>query len=191
MISHFSQSAIGRLFLALPLVLTAVFLSGCPSAATTRESIAAATIFEGERTYAWKAEAPMEGRVGDPAGQEDVASRFRSSLDDGLEKAGFKKVSANEARFHASLYLGIEKDTRESDPLFTVYPFERIERGHSALSLTLVETDEVVWIAQTSKVLRVTERGMGQAELRWTGTEETRDWDEEQLAKRLSAKLPR
>jgi len=134
--------------------------------------------------------AASKDEVGAPAAQEEVAAAFRRALDSDLEAAGFRKVSAGEARFAAGLYLGVKKDTRTADPLFTVYPVERIERGHAVLTLALNETEEVIWTTKTSLVIRVTERGMGQGELSWVGTEEARDWRMGRTVRRLAKELP-
>ncbi|QDV05463.1 hypothetical protein Poly30_09610 [Planctomycetes bacterium Poly30] len=151
---------------------------------------AAPAVFEGERTYAWSGSPPEAGRIGAPADQEAVAAAFRRALDSALEEHGFRKVNQNEARFRAGLYLGVEKDVREADPQFTVYRAERIEDGHVVFTLTEGAAAAPAWTGTASRLLRVTERGLGQLELRWTGTEEVRDWQVERLAASLGARLP-
>ncbi|MFT5732748.1 MAG: hypothetical protein ACJAZN_001177 [Planctomycetota bacterium] len=169
--------------------LLGLMLAGC-GRASLEVTEAIPTAFDGARTYAWVGNAPAVGRVGIPAGQEAVAAGFRRLLDDELVSRGFQKVGRGSAQFEAGLFLGVEKGARTSDPQFTVYPAERLERGHVVFTLTDAESETVAWTATASRVLRVTERGMGQGELRWTGTEEVRDWRIDDLSQLLGTRLP-
>lgn len=184
-LAHFLTLSLG-LFLAL---CAGSLLFGCAGTKVAVQESSSGS-FEGERTYAWTGVAPDAGRLGLPAGQEDVAAEFRRALDEALQQHGFRKVGAAEARFRAGLFLGVEKETREADALFSVYTVDRIERGHAVLTLTEDGAGSPAWTGTASRVLRVTERGLGQLELRWTGTEEVRDWRVQDLAAALGARLP-
>lgn len=190
------------------LVLVAGFLVGATvfvgCQRTAKVKVPVAAVFDGARTYAWSGVTPASERIGDPSGQDEVEALLRQELDGQLAANGFEKVSAASARFHAALYLGVEKDSRTMDPQFSVYTAERIERGHALMTLTVSmpaheptwdrseapAKPEPAWIASTESVLRVTARGMGQSELRWTGTEEVRDWRVRSMASSLGKRLP-
>ncbi len=178
---------------AFGLLAAVALFAGCQR--STQVELPVEAVFEGVRTYVWSGDVPELVRVGSPAGQTELETLLRSEIDAALTSKGFLRASAAaDARFHAAIYLGIEKDTRTSDPLFTVYPAERIERGHATMTLTEVPaegpTDGPAWTATTSIVLRVTERGMGQAELRWKATDETPDWQVLYLGAELGRRLP-
>ncbi len=183
-------------------MVEAPLLTGCQR--TAKIELPVAAVFDGARTYAWSGSTPALERVGGPAEQDRVEAQLRKELDGELLAKGFEKASVEDARFHASIYLGVEKDLRTKDPLFSVYSAERIERGHALLTLTpsapaqeitwdrsvAPDPEGPAWIGSTEIVLRVTARGMGQTELRWTGTEEPRDWRVSTIAASLGKGLP-
>ena len=187
---------------AFGLLVSVPFMAGCQRPAKVQ--IPAIEAFEGARTYAWNGSPPTLSRVGDPAGDDRAEAALREELDRELASRGFERVAVAEARFHAAVYLGVQRDSRTLDPFFSVYVAERIERGHALLTLTEsfpVEEStwdrsaapvntKPAWIGTTESVLRVTERGAGQAELRWTPTDETRNWKLRAIAASLGKRLP-
>lgn len=165
-------------------------VGGCKR--TAKVELPVAEAFDGERTYAWSGDVPALARIGDAARAEDVVARLRQELDEQLQGRGFRKVEGRAARFYAALYLGVEKDTRSSDPLFTAYPYERIERGHAVLTLTEPRNGDVApaWSGTTDAVLRVTERGMGHDKIRWKATDSPQKWPVDSIASTLGNRLP-
>ncbi|MEM9379553.1 MAG: hypothetical protein AAGB93_06330 [Planctomycetota bacterium] len=178
-----------RLTLTGLLVLGAT-LGGC-SAVDVRTATENAAVERLGPTYAWAdARAPIS-IDGVPVVDPDLLRTFREYLDERLAWRGYTLVRLDEAEMEASFALGVTRDVRDLDPYFAFYRVERIERGHIGFVLSDVGTGEVLWSATGERELRVTERGYGQMELQYEGTEEQRDWQPGFTIQRLLETLPR
>lgn len=172
------------------LALLGPIVGGC-SAVDVRTNATSADARALGPTYAWAETGLPIGVDGTPVVDPDLIRTFREYLDERLAWRGYRLARLDEADLEATFALGVSRSVRDLDPYFAFYRVERVELGHVGFALSDVGSGAVLWSATGQRELRVTERGYGQMELQYEGTEEQRDWQPGFTVQRLLKKLPR
>ena len=169
-------------------LLAAVLLvsTACSSVQTTKYSDFRTSP---DLRYAWSDSTPT--RTLDADGNPLPWGEFRSAIEQVLEERGLRKVDAAEASVQLDADLSVAIRTRNNDPYFNLYVAERFEEATYRIEFRSSTTNAILWIGQCGHRLRFTERAKGGATaLRWTTTNQQREWDVTGAVKRILDRLP-
>jgi len=165
------------------LVLAGLLLAGCARVRVESRTYDRVAV-EALETYAWETR-PLE-QV-----RDEVETRLRRAVDEGLAARGLREAGAGEADAHLVRDVTFEIETRTADPWFWYAYADRYELGVLFLELSDAATGEPLWTGTARDRLRKVAQTIGTLDVRFADVERAREWPVGAMVEALLEELPR